>query len=285
MRLIRRSEILIRIIDLEHEYNKGNSSSIKTLNKVSLEIEKGEFVSIIGHNGSGKSTLAKHMNGLIVPQKGQVIIDDIKVADDNNIWEIRRKVGMVFQNPDNQFVGGTIEEDIAFGLENIGFPSVEMEQRIQLSASKVGMGDFLKRPPHKLSGGQKQRSAIGAVLAMGPDYLVLDEPTSMLDPKGRKEVVGVLKEINKNENMTIVLITHFMDEVVYSDKVIVMDKGKIVLQGSPEEVFHNKKLLKEINLELPKAAQIQEILADKGVTFSEEVLTKEDLVEAIWQLF
>ncbi len=276
---------MIKIIDLEHEYKKDNNESIKTLNKVNIDINKGDFVSIIGHNGSGKSTLAKHLNGLIIPQKGEVIIDDIKVIDDNNIWEIRRKVGMVFQNPDNQFVGGTIEEDIAFGLENIGFPSKDMMERINYAAGKVGMGDYLKRPPHKLSGGQKQRSAIGSVLAMEPDYLVLDEPTSMLDPKGRKEVIEVLRTLNKQDKMTILLITHFMDEVVYSDKVIVMDKGNIVLQGTPKEVFNNKKMLKSINLELPKAAILQEIIANKGINFKDEVLTKEDLVEELWQLF
>ncbi len=276
---------MIKIIDLEHEYKKDNNESIKTLNKINIDIKKGDFVSIIGHNGSGKSTLAKHLNGLIIPQKGEVIIDDITVTDDNNIWEIRRRVGMVFQNPDNQFVGGTIEEDIAFGLENIGFPSKDMMERIIYAASKVGMGDYLKRPPHKLSGGQKQRSAIGSVLAMEPDYLVLDEPTSMLDPKGRKEVIEVLRELNKKDNMTIVLITHFMDEVVYSDRVIVMDQGNIVLQGSPKEVFHNREMLKNINLELPKAAILQKMLEEKGINFKDEVLTKEDLVEEIWQLF
>lgn len=276
---------MIKIIDLDHEYRKDNNTSIKTLNKVNIEINKGEFVSIIGHNGSGKSTLAKHLNGLIIPQKGEVLIDDIKVSEDHNIWEIRKKVGMVFQNPDNQFVGGTIEEDMAFGLENIGFPSKDMMERIEYAANKVGMGNFLKRPPHKLSGGQKQRSAIGSVLAMEPDYLVLDEPTSMLDPKGRKEVIEVLRELNKKDKMTIILITHFMDEVVYSDKVIVMDMGNIVLQGTPKEVFHNKEMLAQINLELPKAAILQELLKAKGINFKDEVLTKEDLVEEIWQLF
>jgi len=276
---------LIEIIDLEHEYKKENNESIKTLNKINIGINKGDFVSIIGHNGSGKSTLAKHLNGLLIPQKGEVIIDGIKVTEDDNIWEIRRKVGMVFQNPDNQFVGGTIEEDIAFGLENIGFPSKDMMERIEYASKKVGMNDYLKRPPHKLSGGQKQRSAIGSVLAMEPDYLVLDEPTSMLDPKGRKEVIEVLKDLNKKDKMTIVLITHFMDEVVYSDKVIVMDKGNIVLQGTPIEVFHNREMLQNINLELPKAAILQEILAKKGINFKDEVLTKEDLVEELWQLF
>lgn len=276
---------MIEIIDLEHEYKKENNESIKTLNKINIGINKGDFVSIIGHNGSGKSTLAKHLNGLLIPQKGEVIIDGIKVTEDDNIWEIRRKVGMVFQNPDNQFVGGTIEEDIAFGLENIGFPSKDMMERIEYASKKVGMNDYLKRPPHKLSGGQKQRSAIGSVLAMEPDYLVLDEPTSMLDPKGRKEVIEVLKDLNKKDKMTIVLITHFMDEVVYSDKVIVMDKGNIVLQGTPIEVFHNREMLQNINLELPKAAILQEILAKKGINFKDEVLTKEDLVEELWQLF
>lgn len=276
---------MITIRKLSHEYKKENGQAIKTLDDISIDIEKGSFVSIIGHNGSGKSTLAKHINGLILPQHGEVNVDNIKVLDDENIWEIRRMVGMVFQNPDNQFVGGTIEEDIAFGLENIGTPTAAMPAIILDAATKVGMEKELKRPPHKLSGGQKQRSAIGAVIAMHPAYLVLDEPTSMLDPKGRLEVIQVLRELNRKEGITVILITHFMDEVVYGDKVIVMDKGRIVLRGSPEAVFAERRLLKEIGLELPKAAMIQELLKNKGITLEGEILTMEELVEALWQLY
>ena len=179
---------------------KSNGKGVITLEDINLNIEKGSFVSIIGHNGSGKSTFAKHLNGLIVPQSGKIEVDGIQIKNDDNIWKIRNMVGMVFQNPDNQFIGGTIEEDIAFGLENIGVPGNEMEDRIQDAALKVGMEEYLKRPPHKLSGGQKQRSAIGAVLAMQPEYIVLDEPTSMLDPKGRQEVIEVLRKRNKEEH-------------------------------------------------------------------------------------
>lgn len=276
---------MIKISGLEHEYRKESGHSIRTLNDVSLDIEKGSFISIIGHNGSGKSTFAKHLNGLIIPQKGSITIDGLEVKDDETVWEVRRKVGMVFQNPDNQFVGGTIEEDIAFGLENIGVPSREMPGIVRSAAAKVGMEEHLKRPPHKLSGGQKQRSAIGAVIAMDPEYLVLDEPTSMLDPKGRAEVLDVLRDLNRREKITVILITHFMDEVVYSDKVIVMDQGRIVLQGAPEEVFREKELLGSISLELPKAAVLQDLLRTKGLELEREILTKEELVEALWRLF
>ena len=192
---------------------------------------------------------------------------------------------MVFQNPDNQFVGGTIEEDIAFGLENIGFPTENMLARVQEAALKVGMLEHLNRPPHQLSGGQKQRSAIGSVIAMGPEYLVLDEPTSMLDPKGRQEVIEVLRDLNRKEKITIILITHFMEEAVYSDKVVVMDQGRIVLQGSPNEVFLEKDLLNSISLELPKAAVLQDLLKHKGLELEHEILTKEELVEELWRLF
>ena len=276
---------MIRVIELEHEYKKENGKSIRTLDRINLEIEKGSFVSIIGHNGSGKSTFAKHLNGLILPQKGRILIDDLEVLDNQTICDVRKKVGMVFQNPDNQFVGGTIEEDIAFGLENIGFPTENMLARVQEAALKVGMLEHLKRPPHKLSGGQKQRSAIGSVIAMGPEYLVLDEPPAMLDPKGRQEVIEVLRDLNRKEKITIILITHFMDEVVYSDKVVVMDQGRIVLQGSPNEVFLEKDLLNSISLELPKAAVLQDLLKHKGLELEHEILTKEELVEELWRLF
>lgn len=275
---------MISIKELSHEYRKENGRNIKTLEGISLDIPQGSFVSIIGHNGSGKSTLAKHLNGLILPQKGSVAVDGIPVADDDRIWEIRRKVGMVFQNPDNQFVGGTIEEDIAFGLENMGVPTKEMPGIILEAAGKVGMENELKRPPHRLSGGQKQRSAIGSVIAMKPDYLVLDEPTSMLDPRGRQEVVGVLRDLNRKDGITVILITHFMDEVVFGDRVLVMDQGKILLDGTPDQVFREKELLLKNGLELPHASMLQSLLKEKGIVLNREVLTKEDLVEALWEL-
>ena len=275
---------MIKISNLNHRYMKSNGKGVITLEDINLNIEKGSFVSIIGHNGSGKSTFAKHLNGLIVPQSGKIEVDGIQIKNDDNIWKIRNMVGMVFQNPDNQFIGGTIEEDIAFGLENIGVPGNEMEDRIQDAALKVGMEEYLKRPPHKLSGGQKQRSAIGAVLAMQPEYIVLDEPTSMLDPKGRQEVIEVLRKRNKEDKITIILITHYMDEVVYSDKVVVMDKGRIVISGQPKEVFKQKEMLLKIGLELPKAALLQDHLKKIGVELGDCLLTKEELVRKIWEL-
>lgn len=276
---------MIKISNLNHRYMKSNGKGVITLEDINLNIEKGSFVSIIGHNGSGKSTFAKHLNGLIVPQSGEIEVDGIQIKNDDNIWKIRNMVGMVFQNPDNQFIGGTIEEDIAFGLENIGVPGNEMEDRIQDAALKVGMEEYLKRPPHKLSGGQKQRSAIGAVLAMQPEYIVLDEPTSMLDPKGRQEVIEVLRKRNKEDKITIILITHYMDEVVYSDKVVVMDKGRIVISGQPKEVFKQKEMLLKIGLELPKAALLQDHLKKIGVELGDCLLTKEELVRKIWELY
>lgn len=275
---------MINIESLFHEYKKDSGESIQTLKDINLSIEKGSFVSIIGHNGSGKSTLAKHLNGLIVPQKGKIEVDNIAIEDNDQIWQVRQKVGMVFQNPDNQFVGGTIEEDIAFGLENLGIPSKDMMPIILSAAKKVGMENHLKRPPHRLSGGQKQRSAIGAVLAMKPDYMVLDEPTSMLDPKGRKEVIDVLRHLNKDEDMTIVLITHFMDEVVYSDKVVVMDQGIVLLEGTPQDVFSQKEQLEKIGMRLPKALEISLKLKEKGLDLGKIILTKEELVEGLCQL-
>lgn len=273
---------MIEIRRLSHEYKKDSGKSIRTLWDIDLDIVEGTFVSIIGHNGSGKSTFAKHLNGLILPQAGTILIDGQPMVPGEGIWDIRRKVGMVFQNPDNQFVGGTIEEDIAFGLENIGLPTERMDDRIHRCAALVGMEEHLKRPPHLLSGGQKQRSAIGAVIAMEPAYLVLDEPTSMLDPKGRLEVIRVLRDLNEKEGITIILITHFMDEVVYSDQVLVMDQGRIAMKGTPKEVFRNREELKKIGLELPRSAILQEMLADQGLVLPGEVLTKEELVEALW---
>lgn len=275
---------MIKIDGLYHEYKKESGESIETLKNINIEIKKGNFISIVGHNGSGKSTLAKHLNGLIVPQKGNITIEGMDVLDNENIWQIRQRVGMIFQNPDNQFVGGTIEEDIAFGLENLGIPSKDMMPIILAAAKKVGMEQHLKRPPHRLSGGQKQRSAIGSVLAMKPEYLVLDEPTSMLDPKGKKEVIEVLRQLNRDEAMTIILITHFMDEVVYSDKVVVMDQGEVLLEGSPKTVFSEKKFVEIIGMRLPKALEISLMLKENGLNLENTILTKEELVESLCQL-
>ena len=275
---------MIKIDGLYHKYKKELGESIETLKNINIEIKKGDFVSIIGHNGSGKSTLAKHLNGLILPQKGNITVEGMAILDNKNLWRIRQMVAMVFQNPDNQFIGGTIEDDIAFGLENLGIPSKDMAPIILSAAKKVGMEQHLKRPPHLLSGGQKQRSAIGSVLAMNPKYLVLDEPTSMLDPKGKKEVIKTLRRLNKDMSMTIILITHSMDEVIYSDKVIVINQGEILLEGSPKAVFSKKKLIESIGMSLPKALEISLILKENGLNLGNTILTKEDLVDSLCQL-
>lgn len=275
---------MIKVENLFHVYEKENGEKLETLNNISFTAGNGEFLAIIGHNGSGKSTLAKHLNGLIIPQQGNIFVDGIKIEDSEELYKVRQTVGMVFQNPDNQFIGGTIEEDIAFGLENLGVKSEEMPKIIEAAAESVGMEKFLKRPPHRLSGGQKQRSAIGAVLAMKPKYIVFDEPTSMLDPKGRKEVLKVLKELNKKSGINIILITHFMDEVVASDRVLVMDKGSLVLDGTPREIFAKKEFLREIGLELPKVTELSELLQNRGLKTNNVVLTSEELVEKLCQL-
>lgn len=272
---------MIQIEGLSHSYHLGKENETKALDRISLEIQKGEFVVVLGHNGCGKSTLAKHLNSLLLPSEGRVIVDGLETSAEENLWEIRKKVGMVFQNPDNQLVATTVEEDIAFGMENLGIAQDVMRQRISEVLEKVNMSDFRNKPPHLLSGGQKQRVAIAGIIAMRPDYLVLDEPTAMLDPEGRREVIDTIIQLNKQEKLTIVLITHFMEEAVLADRLIVMENAKIVLEGTPREVFSNVETLKKLRLDIPQVTEIACALHKDYPEFPADILTIEEMVEKI----
>lgn len=271
---------IIQVKNVSFSYDKTNS----VISNLSLEIKKGEFVSVIGHNGSGKSTLAKLFNGLLIPDQGEIIVDGISSSDKKRLFEIRKKVGVVFQNPDNQLVASIVEDDVAFGPENIGVPRAEIGERINYALKAVGMEKFRKSSPERLSGGQKQRIAIAGVLALKPDVLILDESTAMLDPKGRKEVLSVAKKLNQENGTTVVAVTHYMEETLFSDRIIVLDGGKILMQGTPKEIFDRKDELLSAGLELPLSVVIKERLKAKGVDIKDGVLTEEDLLEAICEL-
>ena len=271
---------LIELNSVTYSYDKVNLA----VRSVSLNVEEGEYVAIIGHNGSGKSTLAKIMNGLLIPDKGQVVVDGFSSNDKKSIFEIRKRVGVVFQNPDNQLVASIVEDDVAFGPENLGVPRKEIGERIDFALSAVNMEKFRHRSPTRLSGGQKQRIAIAGVLALKPKVLVLDESTAMLDPKGRKEVLAVAERLNKQQKTTIVSITHYMEEVVCADRVIVMNKGRIVLQGTPAEIFKKKDEIKACGLELPLASVIADKLIERGVNLPEGIITEEQLRGALCEL-
>ncbi len=271
---------LIELKNVSYSYDKVNPA-VKSL---SLSVNEGEYIAIIGHNGSGKSTLAKIMNALITTDKGFVFVDGLDAKDKNNVFEIRKRVGVVFQNPDNQLVASIVEDDVAFGPENLGVPREEIGERIDFALSSVGMQEFRHRSPARLSGGQKQRIAIAGVLALKPKVLVLDESTAMLDPKGRKEVLAVAKKLNEEQKTTIVSITHYMDEVVDADRVIVMSGGQIVLEGAPQEIFKQKDLLKVYGLELPLASEIAERLRARGVKLPQGILTEDELRRALCEL-
>jgi energy-coupling factor transport system ATP-binding protein len=277
---------IIKINDLVHEYirrdEEGNVEGITTaVDNISLDIKQGDFVSILGHNGSGKSTLAKHLNAILYPSQGTVWVDGKDTKDEAYIWDIRQTAGMVFQNPDNQIIGQVVEEDVGFGPENLGIPTKEIWERVEESLKAVGMYEYRKFSPNKLSGGQKQRVSIAGVIAMHPKCIVLDEPTAMLDPKGRKEVIRAARALNDVENITIILITHYMEEVIYSDKVFVMDKGKIALQGTPKEVFAQVDRLKELRLDVPQVTLLAHELKKEGFPIPEGILTKEEFREAL----
>lgn len=273
---------IIKINNLSFKYNENEQYVLKNL---SLSIKEGEWVSIVGHNGSGKSTLAKFLNGLLSPKDPDVVlINGVDTIEDDNIWEVRKKVGIVFQNPDNQMVATTVRDDVAFGLENIGVPRKEMLNAIEWALKKVKMEAFVNYEPHRLSGGQKQRVAIAGILAMRPSILVLDEATSMLDPIGRKEVLNTVWELSNNEGITIINITHDLDETLFSNKILVMNKGQIECEGTPVEVFQQPDTLYKAGLELPFTLQIQQKLTEQGYRFSKVCLTKEDLVDQLWKL-
>lgn len=274
-------ENIIEIVDLVYEYRKNEEEKVKALKEVSLNVKKGEFVVVIGHNGSGKSTMAKHMNALLLPSGGKVYVNGLNTQNESNTWDIRQTAGMVFQNPDNQIVATIVEEDVAFGLENLGVPSKEIRNRVDEALNTVGMMEFRKKGPHLLSGGQKQRIAIAGVIAMKPKCIVLDEPTAMLDPSGRKEVIETITRLNKEENITIVHITHFMDEAVNADRVVVMEGGNIVLEGTPKDVFYKVKTLKQLGLDVPQVTELAYEIEKAGIPMSKNILTVEDMIGAL----
>ena len=272
---------LIEIKNLKHVYTDAYGNEVQALNGVSLDIAAGEFVAVIGANGSGKSTLARHLNALLLPSEGKCIVAGMDTADDNNLWNIRQHVGMVFQNPDNQIVAAIVEEDVAFGPENIGVPPAEIRTRVDRALSAVGMTEYAKHAPHLLSGGQKQRVAIAGVLALEPDCIVLDEPTAMLDPRGRSEIVSTVKRLNREKNITVVYITHYMEEAMQADRVIAMEHGQIKLDGTPEEVFAHVRELHAMGLETPLAAQIAYDLRQKGMNLPDGIISNEELTEEL----
>lgn len=269
---------MIEIKNVKFKYNIEEKNYV--LNDINLTIKDGEFVSILGKNGSGKSTLAKLMNAQILPTNGNVIINGLDTKS-TDVWEIRNKVGMVFQNPDNQIVATVVEEDVAFGPENLGIPNPELRERVDNALKTVGMFSYRKHAPHMLSGGQKQRVAIAGVLAMNPQIIVFDEPTAMLDPNGRKEVMEHANKLNKEQNKTIINITHYMNEAVLSDRVIVVNEGKIVLDGKPKEVFSKVDLIKRYGLDVPQVTELCYLLKSNGINISSNILSIEELVDAL----
>lgn len=274
-------EILFDIRHLTHTFETEDGKTFDALSDVTCTISRGSFTAIIGTNGSGKSTLARHLNALYLPTAGEVIVEGMKTSDMEHIWDIRQKVGMVFQNPDNQLVAAIVEEDVAFGLENLGVPAEEIRKRVDYALEKVGMSAYRTHSPAMLSGGQKQRIAIAGVLAMHPDCIVLDEPTAMLDPLGRKEVMDTIHELNRSEGITIVLITHFMEEAVTADHVLVVDRTKLQMQGTAREVFSQADKLTAMGLDVPVAADLAHGLRKKGYEIPEDCMTDEELGEAL----
>ena len=276
---------IIKAFKLGFDYLKydedGNvEATQRAVNDVNLDIEAGDFVAVLGHNGSGKSTLAKQINALLIPSEGTMWVDDMDTAKEPELWKIRQKAGMVFQNPDNQIIGPVVEEDVGFGPENMGVPTDEIWKRVDDSLKKTGMTAYRYQSPNKLSGGQKQRVAIAGVVAMRPSCIVLDEP-AMLDPNGRKEVLKAVSELNKKENVTVVLITHYMEEVIHANKVYVMDGGNVVMQGTPREIFSQVETLKKYRLDVPQVTLLAHELHKAGVDIPEGILTKEELVGAL----
>ena len=274
-------EVLFDIRHVSHTFETEEGKTFDALKDVTAQIKKGEFTAIIGTNGSGKSTLARHLNALLLPTEGELIVEGMRTPAAGRVWDIRQKVGMVFQNPDNQLVAAVVEEDVAFGPENLGVPPEEIRERVDLALEKVGMTSYRKQAPSMLSGGQKQRVAIAGVLAMKPDCIVLDEPTAMLDPKGRKEVMDTIHELNKKEGITIVLITHFMEEAVTADHILVIDKGVLKMEGTPREIFSQADKVTEIGLDVPVPADLARRLRKKGMAVSEKCMTDEELGEAL----
>lgn len=276
---------ILKIKNLIHDYiDEEEKEVIRAVDNVSLNVKKGQFIAVLGHNGSGKSSLAKHINALLSPTEGTIWVDGMDTREEKHLWDIRQTAGMVFQNPDNQIVATMVEEDVAFGPENMCVPTDEIWKRVERALGAVGMTAYRKKSPLKLSGGQKQRVAIAGIIAMEPQCIVLDEPTAMLDPVGRHEVIETLHQLNKEKNITIILITHHMNEVVDADNVFVMDKGKIVMQGTPKEVFCNVRKIKEIGLEVPQVTELGYLLKQSGLNIEDGILSVEELIKEINQL-
>lgn len=271
----------MELIKIENLYYRYNNNDDWALDNIDLNIKAGEFVVIVGHNGSGKSTLAKMLNGLLLPTKGKVIIDQLNTLDQDNIWKVRQQVGMVFQNPDNQLVANIVEEDVAFGPENLGIESIEIKERVSRALKTVGMEDYKRYAPHNLSGGQKQRVAIAGVLAMSPKCLVLDEPTAMLDPVGRDSVIDTIQNLNKKLGMTVVHITHFMTEAIKADRIIVMDQGQIALEGTPHEIFSDVDKIKEYHLDVPQVTELAFQLHQAGLKIPPDIFDIDRLVKEL----
>ncbi len=279
------SQEMIKCENLVFKYTSHEEGIEKyAINGVDLTVKKGEFLVVLGHNGSGKSTLAKHMNALLLPTDGVIYVDGINTKDEYKVWDVRAKAGMVFQNPDNQMVATIVEEDVAFGPENLGVDPKEIRKRVDESLEKVGMSEYKRHAPHLLSGGQKQRVAIAGILAMQPECIIFDEPTAMLDPSGRKEVINNIKEINKEYGITIVLITHYMDEAAEADRIVVMDDGKLIMGGTPKEVFSQVELMKKIGLDVPQVTELSYELSKEGIDLDSKIINVDEMVDALCQL-
>ncbi len=274
----------IKVNDLYFEY-KDEEKVFPVLKDINLKVEKGEFVAVLGHNGSGKSTLAKHFNAILMPTSGKVFVGEYDTSSEDNLFSIRQHVGMVFQNPDNQIVATIVEEDVAFALENLGVEPNEIRRRVDEALKMVGMYEYREHAPHQLSGGQKQRVAIAGILAMRPDCIVLDEPTAMLDPKGREEVLTTVRKLNEEFNTTVIMITHYMDEAVKADRVVVIDDGKILLDDTPKAVFSEVELLKKVGLDVPQVTELIYELKKEGISLPDGILTEDECVKAIMGLF
>lgn len=277
---------IVKAAKLVYEYiRRDEEENIEEVNRaidgVDVDIKKGDFVAVLGHNGSGKSTLAKHVNGLLLPTEGTVWVGDMDTRDEEHIWDVRKTAGMVFQNPDNQIIGNIVEEDVGFGPENIGVPTEEIWKRVEASLKAVGMTAYRLQSPNKLSGGQKQRVAIAGVMAMKPECIILDEPTAMLDPNGRREVIRTIHELNRTEGITVLLITHYMEEAIEADRIIVMDDGRIAMDGQPREIFSRVKELKSHGLDVPQVTELAWELKEAGMPLTDGILSREELVEQL----
>lgn len=279
MGIVKASKLIFEYIRRDEEENVEEVK--RAINDVDVDIKKGDFVAVLGHNGSGKSTFAKHINGILMPSEGTVWVSGMDTRDEEHIWDVRKAAGMVFQNPDNQIIGNVVEEDVGFGPENMGIPTEEIWRRVDESLEAVGMTAYRLQSPNKLSGGQKQRVAIAGVMAMRPQCIILDEPTAMLDPNGRKEVIRTLRELNRVEKITVLLITHYMEEAVHADRIIVMDDGRIVMDGKPREIFSRVKELKSHGLDVPQATELAWELKEAGLPLGDGILGRRELVEQL----